>query len=145
LNNVDRDIKTRIEYAHIYHEGLKDIEGLVLPPLRNDGSHTYLWFPMLYAEREDLIKFMIEQGRHVGAGHFTSAADSEQFAEFYRDCPNAKKVEKELIYLPTYPRYSRSEVEKNVEIIRKYFVDKLITKQQTSKIAKELVYETSKS
>jgi perosamine synthetase len=139
LNNVDRDIKTRIEYAHIYYDGLKDIEGLVLPPLRSDGSHTYLWFPILYSQREDLIKFAIEQGRHIGAGHFTSAADAEQFSDFYRDCPNSKKVEKELVYLPTYPRYSRHEIAKNIEVIRKYFASK-----STATQAKELVYETSK-
>lgn len=139
LSSVDRDIKTRIEYAHIYHDGLKDIEELVLPPLRSDGSHTYLWFPILYSQREDLVKFTIEQGRHIGAGHFISAADSEQFAEFYRDCPNSKKVEKELVYLPTYPRYSHHEVEKNIEVIRKYFASKSTATQE-----KELVYETSK-
>ena len=141
---VDRDIKTRIEYAHIYHEGLKDIDGLVLPPLRADGSHTYLWFPILCENREDLVKFAIEQGRHIGVGHFTSATTSEQFAEFYRDCPNAEKVAKELVYLPTYPRYSRCEVEKNVEVIRKYFASKAIAKQESPASNKELVFETSK-
>lgn len=145
LQNVDRDIKTRIEYAHIYHEGLKDIEGLVLPPLRSDGSHTYLWFPVLCPNREDLVKFMIEQGRHIGSGHFTSATTSEQFAEFHRDCPNAEKVAQDLVYLPTYPSYSRREVEKNVEMIRKYFATKAPTTQEASETVKELVYETSQS
>lgn len=144
INNVDRDIKTRIEYAHIYYEGLKDIHGLILPPLRNDGSHTYLWFPILYSHRDELLKFMFEQGRDIAAGHFTSTADSPRFEEFYRDCPNAKKVEKELLYLPTYPSYSRREVEKNIEVIHKYFTAKATSTNETSKSAKELIYETSK-
>ncbi|MBO1057321.1 MAG: hypothetical protein HEQ27_12685 [Dolichospermum sp. JUN01] len=67
---------------------------------------------------------MFEQGRDIAAGHFTSTADSPRFEEFYRDCPNAKQVEKELLYLPTYPSYSRREVEKNIEVIRKYFAAK---------------------
>jgi perosamine synthetase len=138
IKNVDRDIKTRIEYAHIYYEGLKDIDGLIMPPIRADGSHTYLWFPVLYSQRDDLIRYMFEQGRDIAAGHFTSTADSPRFEEFYRDCPNSKKVEKELLYLPTYPRYSRHEVEKNIEVIRKYFASKSTsTKEQV----KELVYE----
>jgi dTDP-4-amino-4,6-dideoxygalactose transaminase len=138
IKNVDRDIKTRIEYAHIYYEGLKDIDGLTMPPIRADGSHTYLWFPVLYSQRDDLLRYMFEQGRDIAAGHFTSTADSPRFEEFYRDCPNSKKVEKELLYLPTYPRYSRQEVEKNIEVIRKYFASKSIsTKEQV----KELVYE----
>jgi perosamine synthetase len=138
IQNVDRDIKTRIEYAHIYYEGLKDIDGLIMPPIRADGSHTYLWFPVLYFQRDDLLRYMFEQGRDIAAGHFTSTADSPRFEEFYRDCPNSKKVEKELLYLPTYPRYSRHEVEKNIEVISKYFAFKSTsTKEQV----KELVYE----
>ena len=138
IKNVDRDINIRIEYARIYYEGLKDIDGLIMPPFRTDGSHTYLWFPVLYAYRDKLIRFMFEQGRDIAAGHFTSTADSPRFEEFYRDCPNAKKVEQDLLYLPTYPSYSRHEVEKNIEVIRKYFETKVNTKQQALKTAKEL-------
>jgi perosamine synthetase len=121
IKNVDRDIQTRIEYAQMYYQGLKDIDDLVLSPYRTDLSHTYLWFPVLYSERDDLLRFMFKQGRDIAAGHFTNAADLNRFKEFYRDCPNAKKVEKELLYLPTYPSYSRREVTKNIEVIRQYF------------------------
>jgi perosamine synthetase len=121
LEYVDRDIKIRIEYAHIYYQGLKGISELILPPLRNDKSHTYLWFPIQYSNREKLLQFMFKHGRDVAAGHFTNTADSPEFEKFYRDCPNARKVEKELIYLPAYPRYSREEVAENIKIIKLYF------------------------
>jgi perosamine synthetase len=121
LKKVDRDIQTRIEMGLLYHEGLKDIDELTLSPVRTDRSNTYLWFPVQYSKRDELLRFMIEQGRDIVAGHFTSTADLPLFEEFYRDCPNAKKVEKELIYLPTYPSYSRREVEKNIKVIRQYF------------------------
>lgn len=140
IKNVDRDIKTRIEYAQIYFEGLKDIDGLILPPLRTDGSHTYLWFPVLCSERAQLLRFMFEQGRDIAAGHFTSTADYPRFEEFYRDCPNSRKVEKELFYLPTYPRYSRHEVKKNIEVIRQYFASKTLP---TDESAKKLMHESS--
>lgn len=130
MKNVDRDIKTRIEYAHIYYEGLKDIDGLILSPLRSDGSNTYLWFPVLSSEREQLLRFMFEKGRDIAAGHFTSTSDYPRFAEFYRDCPNARKVEKQLFYLPTYPSYSRREIEKNIEVIRQYFASKTPAKNE---------------
>jgi perosamine synthetase len=131
LNKVDQHIQTRIEYAHIYYEGLKDLEQLVLPPLRNDKSHTYLWFPILYPQRAELLQFMFEQGRDIAAGHFTSTAEAPQFADFYRYCPNAIKVEQELIYLPTYPSYSRQEVEKNIEVIQRFFSTKKIHSQNS--------------
>ncbi len=134
LNRIDRDIKTRIDNAQLYYQGLKDIAELILPPLRTDGSHTYLWFPIQYEQREDLLRFMFKHNRDIAAGHFTSTADSPRFAEFYRDCPNSRKVEQELIYLPTYPSYSRSEVEKNIQVIRKYFASRVqqVTKQKVS-------------
>jgi perosamine synthetase len=77
---------------------------------------------------------MFKHNRDIAAGHFTSTADSPRFAEFYRDCPNSRKVEQELIYLPTYPSYSRSEVEKNIQVIRKYFASRVqqVTKQKVS-------------
>lgn len=127
MKNVDRDIHTRIEYAQIYYEGLQDLDELILPPLRTDGSHTYLWFPILYAGRDELLRFMFERGRDIAAGHFTNTADLPQFQEFYRDCPNSRQVQRELIYLPTYPSYSRREVEKNIEAIEQYFAAKART------------------
>ncbi len=144
LQNVDRDIQTRIAYAQIYAQGLKDIDGLTLPPLRTDGSHTYLWFPVLCPNRADLLKYLFERGRDVAAGHFTSTAEAEQFAEFQRDCPNAKQVECELLYLPTYPSYSRAEVEKNVRTICQYFAERAGNVAAATESATELVYETSK-
>jgi dTDP-4-amino-4,6-dideoxygalactose transaminase len=121
LEYVDHDIKIRIEYAHIYHQGLKGINELILPPLRTDKSHTYLWFPIQYSHRDKLLQFMFKHGRDVAAGHFTNTADSPEFEKFYRDCPNSRKVERELIYLPAYPRYSRKEIEENIKIIKLYF------------------------
>jgi perosamine synthetase len=121
LKNVDSDIKIKVENAHLYYEGLKNIEGLRLPPLRNDGSNAYLWFPVQCENRESLLKFMFEQGRDIAAGHFTNTADSPRFAEYYRDCPKARQVEQELIFLPTYPRYPQAEIRKNIEVIQQYF------------------------
>lgn len=131
LDHIDRDIKIRIDNARLYYEGLKDIDQLILSPLRTDGSNTYLWFPIQYSNREELLKFMYIHGRDIAAGHFTSTSDSPRFAEYYRDCPNARIVEKELIYLPTYPGYSRGEIEKTIQVIRQYFASRVqpVTKQ----------------
>ena len=121
LKDVDANIEKRIEYGRMYHEGLKDIPGLILPPLREDKSITYLWYPMQCRDREALRRFMFEQGRDIALGHFVNNADLPQFADYYRDCPNARSVANELIYLPTYPSYSRRDVEQNIAAIKLYF------------------------
>ncbi|MBE9178335.1 DegT/DnrJ/EryC1/StrS family aminotransferase [Oculatella sp. LEGE 06141] len=132
LKKVDPDIKVRIENGLLYHEGLKDVDGLILPPARTDGSHTYLWFPVQYAKRDELLRFMYESGRDIASGHFTSTSDAARFKDFYRDCPNSRNVAKTLLYLPTYPGYSRREIEKNIQVIRQYFASQVqpATKQE---------------
>ena len=121
LSQVDRDIQIRINHATLYYEGLRSIEDLVLPPLRTDGSQTYLWFPVQYSHRDDLLRYLYQQGRDIAPGHFTNTADVPQFQAFYRDCPQARRVERELLYLPTYPSYSRREIECNIQVIQTYF------------------------
>lgn len=121
LNRIERDSQVRIDNGLRYYEGLKDIEELIIPPARSDFSHIYTYFPIQYHPREELLKFMMQHCRDVAAQHYKNNADLPEFQEFYRNCPNARKVSQELIFLPTYPRYSRREVEKNIAVIRKYF------------------------
>ena len=135
LKKVDANIDKRIEYGRMYHEGLKDIDELILPPLRTDKSITYLWYPLQCPDRENLRQFMFEHGRDIALGHFINNADTERFAEYYRDCPNAREVAQSVLYLPTYPSYSRRDVEKNIEVIQRYF------SSQTKEIEREAVQE----
>ena len=128
LKNIDREIQARIDRGLRYHDGLKDIDGLILPPVQAvgsnsfpDGSNTFLWFPVQYSGREELLRFMFENGRDVAAGHFGNCADTSRYREFQRDCPNARRVASDLLYLPTYPSYSLREVDRNIETIRRFF------------------------
>ena len=121
LKEVDANIDKRIEYGRMYHEGLKDIEGLILPPLRDDKSITYLWYPLQCPDREALRLFMFEHKRDIALGHFIDNTELPSFKEYYRECPNVRAVANGLIYLPTYPSYSRRDVEKNIEAIRLFF------------------------
>ena len=133
LERVDANIAKRIEYGHMYHEGLKDLDGLILPPLRNDKSITYLWYPLQCPDREDLRLFMFKHGRDIALGHFVNNATLPQYKEFYRDCPNAQQVADGLIYLPTYPSYSRRDVERNIEVIKLYFSSQAKIEQSEKK------------
>ena len=131
LKEVDANIDKRIEYGRMYHEGLKDIDQLILPPLRDDKSITYLWYPFQCPDREALRLFMFEQGRDIALGHFINNAELPSFEQYYRDCPNVSAVANGLIYLPTYPSYSRRDVEKNIEVIRAYFSSQTKTLKQS--------------
>jgi hypothetical protein len=46
LARVDDHIRARIRSAQMYHEGLRDVPELILPPMRTDFSHTYTYYPI---------------------------------------------------------------------------------------------------
>lgn len=119
LARVEADSQNRLQKAELYHQGLKDIAGLVLAPM--DFGSTCMYFPIQYADRQKLLKHLMRQGRDVAAQHLKNCADLPSFAAFHRDCPIAGKTANEVIILPTYPRYSITEVKKNIEAIQSFF------------------------
>lgn len=121
LDEVDRHAAVRVEHARAYHAGLADVAEVQLPPLEQDGSHVYLSFPVLVDDREGLVDHMIRRGRDVRARELDNAADLSCFAEWARECPNARTAAERCLTLPTYPRYSPAEVERNIQVIREYF------------------------
>ena len=121
LDRVEADMQTRIAYARIYQEGLSDLLDVGLPPMREDGSHTYLDFPIRVPERQALLKHLARKGRDVREQWYTNTADLQCFSQYARECPNARTTAQQVVLLPTYPSYGESEVRKNVAAIRDYY------------------------
>ncbi len=63
----------------------------------------------------------MRQGRDITMSYHRNCASVPCFAEYARPCPNAQATADQLIYLPTYPRYGRAEIEKTVAAIRSFF------------------------
>jgi perosamine synthetase len=121
LERCERQTQERIATAQLYYNGLKDLPALKLPPMRTDGSHIYFYYPILCEQRDRLAQWMIEEFRDIQVSHHRNCASLPCFSEYQRDCPNAEYAAQSVIYLPTYPGYRQSEVEKNVEVIRHFF------------------------
>jgi perosamine synthetase len=121
LDRVDRDALCRIEHANRYHEGLAGWDGIITPQRCNDLSNIYTYFPIQISDRDSLLQYAQQHGRDFAAQHLRNYADLPMFAEFRLDCPNAGAAARELVLLPTYPRYPTSEVKKNIEVIREFF------------------------
>jgi len=118
---VDEHIRARIRAATVYHEGLRDLSDVILPPLRSDFSHTYTYFSIQVPDREAFLRHLMRERRDVAAQHLKNCADLPCFEEFHRDCPRARATARSVALLPTYPRYDLSEVEQNIRVIRRYF------------------------
>ncbi len=121
LASLDRDGSVRQRFGRIYHEGLRGAPGVGLPPLRDDGSHVYLQFPIRVKNRWQFVRYMMRNGRDVAIQHMRSAAEIDVFREFPAECPNARSVADSLVLLPTYPGYGEAEVLETMRVARRYF------------------------
>jgi perosamine synthetase len=120
LNRVDVDSRTRIAQAGLYHRALANLNGLITPKRGQGLSHIYTYYPIQYRQRETLLRFAMERKRDFAPQYLRNCASLETFHEFNRDCPNAETVARELILLPTYPRYPATEIQKNIEVIQEF-------------------------
>jgi len=121
LDGVDEMNAARMSAAQQWYAGLNDLPGLLLPPLLEDGSHIYWHFPIQFDNRHDLVAFALRHGCDITESYHRNCASLSCFADFSRSCPNAQATADSLIYLPTYPRYSHTEISKCIRVIRAYF------------------------
>jgi dTDP-4-amino-4,6-dideoxygalactose transaminase len=120
LDGVDLDSLRRIDNALLYHDGLEGLPDLITPRHHTNLSNIYTYFPIQIENRDRLLRLIQRNRRDFAAQHLRNCADLPMFSEFQSDCPNARAAARELVLLPTYPRYPRSQIERNVELIRNF-------------------------
>jgi len=120
MDSVDAASRARISNAALYEKGLHETDRLVKPQWSSDGSNTYTYYPVRCRERNALLNYAMRHGRDFAAQHLRNCADLPEFRGIYRDCPNARAAARELVLLPTYARYPRAEVERNIEVIQRF-------------------------
>lgn len=121
LARVGADLRARVAFARRYHAGLRDVPELSLPPLREDGSHGYSYFPIQFGERAALLRHLMQRRCDLAAQHLKNCAELPCYAEWRGECPNAAATARSVILLPTYPRYSLRDVDRNIAAIRDFF------------------------
>ena len=121
LPKVDELAKQRLATALLYHKGLSSIKSIELPPLRLDGSHTYMSFPIVVEDRTALMKYLMKNGRDVALQHMHNCANLDIFQDFKRDVPGAEKTANSILLLPTYPSYGLSEAAKTLSLVQRFF------------------------
>jgi dTDP-4-amino-4,6-dideoxygalactose transaminase len=120
IARIDELSRVRIGYAKIY-DRLSAIPDIITPPLRLDGSHIYLNYAIQVPDRHALLRYLMQHGRDLTVQHMGNNADYPTYARWHRDCPNARATGTSVLLLPSYPAYGEREVEKNVELIERYF------------------------
>jgi perosamine synthetase len=117
---LDSQTQARIKFARRYAENLSSSNGLRLPPPPRESRHVYTYFPLQADRRTNLLKWLMYFGRDLAAQHLKNCAHLESFKEFRAECPNAERVAKSVLLLPTYPSYGIDQVDRNVEVVNWY-------------------------
>ncbi|MBZ5498648.1 MAG: DegT/DnrJ/EryC1/StrS family aminotransferase [Acidobacteriia bacterium] len=120
IGSLDDDMAMRVAHAVLYHDALAGMEGLITPRKHTGRSHIYSYYPIQCSHRDALLRYAQQRRRDFAAQHLRNCADLPEFREFHRDCPNARAVARELILLPTYPRYPETEIRRNIEVIQAF-------------------------
>lgn len=106
LKKIDVMLHQQIENGHKVKE--------IIPPDFKvyRGEYNYFMIPVLMNEREKLIKLCLENGIEIGK-HFSKTIQwAGLFGYHEGDCPNAERIAKEIITIPTY--YSPGPVLKSL-------------------------------
>jgi dTDP-4-amino-4,6-dideoxygalactose transaminase len=120
IEQLDADTRSRITHAKEYHAGLDAVPKILKPRPRYDFSNIYTYFPVQMPNRPRVLDYARKAKRDFAAQHLRNCADLAEFREFYRDCSKARAASRELILLPTYPRYPVTEVQVNVEVLKEF-------------------------
>ncbi len=125
LKRLEAKNERRREIARLYHEALKDLEGLVLPPqedeIRKPVFHRYV---IRTQKRDELRLYLKEKG--IGTGiyypvplHLQPAWRGEGYPP-YR-LPVSERMAEEILAIPLFPEMELSEIEMVCEAIRSFF------------------------
>jgi dTDP-4-amino-4,6-dideoxygalactose transaminase len=120
LASFEKNAQERIAKARLYAAGLEGVRGLTLPPTRMDGSHVYVYYAVLAHDRDALARAMTRSLRDVQISHHRNCAALECFSAFQRDCPNAERASREVLYLPVYPAYGEDQIRANIDAIHSF-------------------------
>jgi dTDP-4-amino-4,6-dideoxygalactose transaminase len=120
LETAEDDTERRIKNARRYDAGLSNVHLLRLPPASDGREHAYLAYPVQLDNRMDFIRYLMRKGCDATIQHYQNAADLECFAEYYRDCPNARRTARQVVLLPTYPGFTDSSIDKIIRATKAY-------------------------
>ncbi len=119
--------RIREAYARAYNEGLKGLEGIVLPHADEEGRHAWHLYVVQIDEKQAGLsrQSFIEELKRRGIGtsvHFIPVHLHPYYATAYGykegDFPAAESAYRKLVSLPLYPKMTEDDVEKVIGAVR---------------------------
>ena len=121
INFVQDDESKRLKFATIYQKNLSTISSLSFANNIVEKDNIYTYFPIYLENMQKLRSYLIQNNVDIGPQHYKNTASLESFSDFFKECPTAEKVSKNLLLLPTYPRYREKNVYKVINLIKEFY------------------------
>ncbi|MBU1626696.1 aminotransferase class I/II-fold pyridoxal phosphate-dependent enzyme [bacterium] len=90
---------------------LQDQKGITIVQNPEKSYNIYLSFPIQYNDRNRMIKYLLERGIDTTNGFIRNCPSLPLFKEYYVDCPNSIRLEKEILHIPVYPSLTDEQIE----------------------------------
>lgn len=113
----------RRENAIYYNEILKDIEGIVTPPIRSNGKHIYHVYSIRTNKRDELAQHLKDNGIGTAIHYPVALPFMETFAFLNHkldEFPVAAKYQDEILSLPMYPELPKEMMDYVADTIKKF-------------------------
>ncbi|MBI1881402.1 MAG: DegT/DnrJ/EryC1/StrS family aminotransferase [Chloroflexi bacterium] len=123
LGELDQNVAARRKAAQIYDQVLPQL-GFQPPRIVEGACPAFLRYPFSVPDRDSLVKFGVEHKMEIGIW-FASVAHppSTQLDKIgYQpgSCPIAERAAQTTVNLPTHPLLKSSDVERIIEVLRKF-------------------------
>ena len=125
LEKLPRSLARRRQIAEKYYAGLKDVEGVLLPPIPENPhtTHAYHLFPVQFMrkDRNEVFLSLKEKGI-FGQVHYIPAHLQPYYRESYGfkpgDYPRSEAFYQREISIPMFPKMTDEEVDYVISTIR---------------------------
>jgi len=123
LKYLEQWNQQRIELANYYIEKLSSNKNIVLPKVKNDKKHIWHLFVIRTKQRDELRKYLAENGVETGIHYPVPLHLTPSFKWLgYKpgDFQIAEKFSNEILSLPIFPGMTKDEIDYVIEVIQKF-------------------------
>jgi dTDP-4-amino-4,6-dideoxygalactose transaminase len=120
LPHLDGWIVERRRVAAVYDAALADVDGVVLPPVREGAGHARHLYPVQVADRDRVLGELQAQGIPAGVHYPVGAHDQPAFADVRdSDLPVTERLCATVLSLPMHPAVSEAQARFVADALRR--------------------------
>lgn len=123
LKSLEKWNANRIKISEVYLEGLKNIEGLILPKRKDYAKQVYHLFVIRVDQRESLKEYLMREGIQVGVHYPISLPKLNAYRYIGQDKSDmfVNKCDTQLLSLPIGDQLTTDEAKQVVVAIKRFY------------------------